>query len=87
MLAVAEELRRVAPGLRIVFVGTERGIESQVVPESGYELRLVSLKPLRGGGALGALRGLRHGLARIQQRYLGGICSVVHRRTGYQCAH
>lgn len=58
MIAVADELQRLAPDLRIVFVGTERGIENQAVPERGYELELVRIDPIRGRGALGALRGV-----------------------------
>lgn len=58
MVAVADELRRLAPQVRIVFVGTARGIESQVVPERGYELELVRIDPIRGRGALGALKGI-----------------------------
>jgi UDP-N-acetylglucosamine--N-acetylmuramyl-(pentapeptide) pyrophosphoryl-undecaprenol N-acetylglucosamine transferase len=59
LIAVADELRILAPKLRLVFVGTERGLESQVVPERGYELRLVHIEPIRGRGVFGALRGVR----------------------------
>jgi UDP-N-acetylglucosamine--N-acetylmuramyl-(pentapeptide) pyrophosphoryl-undecaprenol N-acetylglucosamine transferase len=59
MIAVADELRRLLPRLRLVFVGTERGIESQVVPERGYPLELLDILPLRGGGIGGALQGIR----------------------------
>ncbi len=64
MIAVADELRRLLPTLRLVFVGTERGLESKVVPECGYELRYVSMAPLLGGGVWGGLKGaVRAGLA------------------------
>jgi UDP-N-acetylglucosamine--N-acetylmuramyl-(pentapeptide) pyrophosphoryl-undecaprenol N-acetylglucosamine transferase len=59
LIAVADELRQLHARLRIVFVGTERGIESQVVPESGYQLELMELLPIRGKGVAGALRGAR----------------------------
>ncbi len=58
MVAVADELRQLAPDLRVVFVGTERGIESQVVPERGYELELVKIDPIRGRGVFGAFKGI-----------------------------
>jgi UDP-N-acetylglucosamine--N-acetylmuramyl-(pentapeptide) pyrophosphoryl-undecaprenol N-acetylglucosamine transferase len=58
LVAVADALRRVDPALRIVFVGTERGIEKQVVPERGYELELAQVLPIRGMGVGGAMRGV-----------------------------
>jgi UDP-N-acetylglucosamine--N-acetylmuramyl-(pentapeptide) pyrophosphoryl-undecaprenol N-acetylglucosamine transferase len=57
LIAVADELRQLAPKVRLVFIGTERGIESQVVPENGYALELLRIEPIRGRGVLGALRG------------------------------
>lgn len=58
MIAVAEAVRRLAPAVRIVFVGTERGIEARAVPKSGHELELMRVLPLRGGGVLGFVRGV-----------------------------
>lgn len=58
MIAVAEAVRRLAPAVRIVFVGTERGIEARAVPKSGYELELMRVLPLRGAGVLGFARGV-----------------------------
>src|SRR5262249_25702789 len=59
MIAVADAVSALAPGVKIVFVGTARGIESKVVPERGYGLRLVDARPVRGGGVSGALKGAR----------------------------
>jgi UDP-N-acetylglucosamine--N-acetylmuramyl-(pentapeptide) pyrophosphoryl-undecaprenol N-acetylglucosamine transferase len=58
MIAVAEAVRRLAPAVRIVFVGTERGIEARAVPKSGYELELMRVLPLRGAGVFGFVRGV-----------------------------
>jgi UDP-N-acetylglucosamine--N-acetylmuramyl-(pentapeptide) pyrophosphoryl-undecaprenol N-acetylglucosamine transferase len=58
MIAVADAVRAIAPELRLVFVGTERGMETRVVPERGYELELLRVLPIRGGGVVGALRGI-----------------------------
>ena len=58
MIAVADAVRELAPELRLVFVGTERGMETRVVPERGYELELMRVLPIRGGGVLGAVRGI-----------------------------
>jgi UDP-N-acetylglucosamine--N-acetylmuramyl-(pentapeptide) pyrophosphoryl-undecaprenol N-acetylglucosamine transferase len=62
MIAVAEAVRRLAPAVRIVFVGTERGIEARAVPKSGYELELMRVLPLRGAGVLGFVRGVGRAL-------------------------
>jgi len=58
MIAVADAVREIAPELRLVFVGTERGMETRVVPERGYELELMRVLPIRGGGVPGAVRGI-----------------------------
>lgn len=51
-LAVAEELRRLEPGTKVTFVGTESGIESRVIPDTPFELEIVEVKALKGGGLL-----------------------------------
>lgn len=45
LLATAEALERVG-GVKIVCVGTRKGLETTVVPAAGYELRLVDPVPL-----------------------------------------
>ncbi len=56
-IAVADELRRLDPGAQITFVGTARGLESRLVPASGYSLELLTVEPMVGGGAARAVRG------------------------------
>lgn len=58
MLAVADAVRERLPSARLVFVGTDKGMETKLVPERGYELELVKVLPIRGGGLTGALRGI-----------------------------
>jgi len=58
MLAVADAVRALLPSARLVFVGTDKGMETKLVPERGYELELVKVLPIRGGGLTGALRGI-----------------------------
>jgi UDP-N-acetylglucosamine--N-acetylmuramyl-(pentapeptide) pyrophosphoryl-undecaprenol N-acetylglucosamine transferase len=58
LLAVAAALKELAPELNLVFVGTERGLEKELVPARGYRLELVSVLPIRGAGLGGALSGL-----------------------------
>jgi UDP-N-acetylglucosamine--N-acetylmuramyl-(pentapeptide) pyrophosphoryl-undecaprenol N-acetylglucosamine transferase len=57
-IAVADELLRRAPGLRVLFVGTPRGLEGRLVPLAGYPLALLPILPLNAVGAAGLLRGL-----------------------------
>jgi UDP-N-acetylglucosamine--N-acetylmuramyl-(pentapeptide) pyrophosphoryl-undecaprenol N-acetylglucosamine transferase len=55
-LAIADALSAIAD-VRVVFVGTERGLESRVIPSRGYELELLDVEPMKGGGVKRAARG------------------------------
>jgi UDP-N-acetylglucosamine--N-acetylmuramyl-(pentapeptide) pyrophosphoryl-undecaprenol N-acetylglucosamine transferase len=57
MVAVADALRNEAD-VRVVYVGTVRGIESRIVPARGDELELLDILPIKGRGPIGALRGV-----------------------------
>jgi UDP-N-acetylglucosamine--N-acetylmuramyl-(pentapeptide) pyrophosphoryl-undecaprenol N-acetylglucosamine transferase len=58
MLSVAEAVLELLPGARLVFVGSDKGMETKLVPERGFELELIKVLPIRGGGVSGALRGI-----------------------------
>ncbi|MEE1928761.1 undecaprenyldiphospho-muramoylpentapeptide beta-N-acetylglucosaminyltransferase [Streptomyces sp. TRM 70351] len=45
-LALADALRRQDPAVGITALGTERGLETRLVPERGYELALIPAVPL-----------------------------------------
>ncbi|WP_327147574.1 undecaprenyldiphospho-muramoylpentapeptide beta-N-acetylglucosaminyltransferase [Nocardia sp. NBC_01329] len=45
-LAVADALRRLDPGIRVTALGTQRGLETTLVPERGYSLELIPPVPL-----------------------------------------
>ena len=49
MVAVADALRAEAD-VRVVYVGTARGIEARVVPARGDELELLDVQPIKGRG-------------------------------------
>lgn len=57
LVAVADAMVRLCPDVRPIFVGTERGMETRLVPERGYTLELLRVLPIRGGGVSGAARG------------------------------
>src|SRR5512141_25706 len=44
-LAIAQELKR-AYGAEVAFIGTERGIESRLVPAAGFQLKLIRVGAL-----------------------------------------
>ncbi|MBL4632558.1 MAG: glycosyltransferase, partial [Kofleriaceae bacterium] len=56
-VAVAEEFLGRHPEGEVLFVGTERGIESRILPGLGYELAKIEVSGLKTVGLLGALRG------------------------------
>ena len=45
-MAVADALTALDPGVRITALGTERGLETRLVPERGYDLKLITPVPL-----------------------------------------
>jgi UDP-N-acetylglucosamine--N-acetylmuramyl-(pentapeptide) pyrophosphoryl-undecaprenol N-acetylglucosamine transferase len=57
-IAVADELMRRDEATRVVFAGTARGLETRLVPRSGYELELLPILPLNGVGLVRMLKGL-----------------------------
>lgn len=57
-LALAGEIRRRRPDAPIVFVGTRRGLETDLVPRAGWPLEFIRAKGLVGKGARARLEGL-----------------------------
>jgi len=55
-LAVADALRSIAE-IDIVFVGTPRGLEARAIPQQGYALELLDVRPMMGGGPVRAVKG------------------------------
>ena len=66
-LAVAREFQRRDGNTQILFIGTEQGIEYQVLPKEGFKLETLAVKGLKGRGLRGlldALYGIPAGLWR-----------------------
>jgi UDP-N-acetylglucosamine--N-acetylmuramyl-(pentapeptide) pyrophosphoryl-undecaprenol N-acetylglucosamine transferase len=86
-IALAEELRRRRPEAKIVFVGTEKGLENKLVPAAGFQIERVSASGFMGKslpertGALWRLpRGIgeaRRLLKRLEARVVLGIGGYV----------
>lgn len=64
-LATADALRRHDPAIQITALGTERGLETRLVPERGYELALIPPVPLP--------RRLTPDLVRLPARVRGAV--------------
>ena len=82
-VALAREFSRQDPATRMLFVGTERGIESKVLAHEGLELALIAAQPVMGRGVLqaaGALLslplGLWQSLALLRQRRASFVLGV-----------
>lgn len=57
-IAVAEEFLARDPANEVLFVGTERGVESKVLPRLGYRLELIAATGIRGKNIISQLKGV-----------------------------
>src|SRR5690348_852558 len=57
-IAVAKEILRRDPSSEILFVGTSHGLETRIVPDSGFQLSLINSTGLKNVGLKGKLKGL-----------------------------
>lgn len=55
-IAVASALKRLAD-VDVTFAGSPRGLEKTIVPQHGFDLELLDVEPMKGGGAARAIRG------------------------------
>ncbi|GHC46491.1 UDP-N-acetylglucosamine--N-acetylmuramyl-(pentapeptide) pyrophosphoryl-undecaprenol N-acetylglucosamine transferase [Streptomyces flavofungini] len=79
-LALADALRRAVPDAVISFVGTERGLETRLIPDAGYRLHTVDMIPF--DPSLGARRYLLPA-ALVKS---GAQCRAILRDQGAQVA-
>lgn len=56
-IAIAREIRRRHPQAAILFVGTERGLESRIVPQEGFQLATITVFGLKGIRGMARLKG------------------------------
>jgi len=57
-IAIAEEFLRRHPGNRVLFVGTERGLEKKILGGLGFPLRTLKVEGLKGRGPVRVLASL-----------------------------
>ena len=63
MVAVGDAILASRDDVRVVYVGTARGMESRICGERGDHLELLDVAPLRGGGVGGFVRGVGRAFA------------------------
>src|ERR1700753_3070642 len=92
-LALADALRQADPRAMIICLGTERGLETRLVPMRGYELALIPAVPLprsitpRLLAVPGKMAGAVHAAARAGQQAGGPVHRArVHREPGHSAA-
>jgi len=68
-MALADALRRIDPEVRITCLGTERGLETKVIPARGYALDLIPAVPLP--------RSLTPALLRVPGKMIGAVRAAV----------
>jgi UDP-N-acetylglucosamine--N-acetylmuramyl-(pentapeptide) pyrophosphoryl-undecaprenol N-acetylglucosamine transferase len=57
-LAIAEAVKAEEPGSEILFVGTRRGIEARIIPDTGYRIRFITARAMRRTGLLNTVAAL-----------------------------
>jgi len=57
-LAIAQEFVRRDPNRRVVFVGTQYGLEKNIVPKAGFPIEFISVGALKGKGGLELIKNL-----------------------------
>lgn len=57
-IAVLDEVRRRNPRARTLFLGSDGGHETRIVPRTGHEAAAIGARPLRLNGARGAVKAL-----------------------------
>ena len=72
-IALAREFEKRNPGARILFFGTRRGLDTKLIPDYGYHLKLISVEAIMGKTFWGKIRSL----AKIPEATL---VSVFHLR-------
>lgn len=55
-IALADELKKNAPGIEITFVGAKAGLEGSIVPRHGYELKILDVEGIKRRGVLRGIR-------------------------------
>lgn len=58
-IAIANALKRRFPSIEIIFVGTDRGLERELVPRAGFQLKIIRVKGFQRRFSLDTFRSLK----------------------------
>ncbi|TCO79306.1 undecaprenyldiphospho-muramoylpentapeptide beta-N-acetylglucosaminyltransferase [Marinisporobacter balticus] len=58
-IAIANKIKQEIKGVKILFVGTERGLESQLVPNAGYRLKTITVSGFKRRLSLDTLKSIK----------------------------
>ena len=86
-IAVAKEIMRRDANSSVKFVGTAHGLETKLVPDSGFELFLINSAGLKNVGFAGKVRGLMHFAEKLFRgaKVDQGVSAGCRRRRGRLC--
>jgi UDP-N-acetylglucosamine--N-acetylmuramyl-(pentapeptide) pyrophosphoryl-undecaprenol N-acetylglucosamine transferase len=77
-IAIAQEFVRRDRTRKVVFVGTEYGLEKTIVPKAGFPIEFISAGGLKGKGALESLKNL----ARLPIGFIQSLQVIARHRPG-----
>ncbi|MEK6532080.1 MAG: undecaprenyldiphospho-muramoylpentapeptide beta-N-acetylglucosaminyltransferase [Deltaproteobacteria bacterium] len=64
-IALADELKKNAPGIEITFIGAKAGLEGLIVPRYGYELKTLDVEGIKRRGVLKGIRAVMKAAAAL----------------------
>ncbi|MFW0185001.1 undecaprenyldiphospho-muramoylpentapeptide beta-N-acetylglucosaminyltransferase [Rothia sp. CCM 9418] len=88
MLAIAREVTRQAPDAKILMVGTEDGLEADIVPKAGYKIDFISRAPFPRRPNIAAVKfpwKFMQGIQKARQILVSSEADVVVGVGGYVC--
>ena len=87
-IAIADEIKSRHPDAEIMFVGTERGMEKDIVPKAGYPIKFITVSGLNRKNPIKlikTLKDLNHGLHEAKQIIKEFKPDLVIGTGGYVC--
>ncbi len=87
-IAIADEIKSRHPDAEIIFVGTERGMEKDIVPKAGYPIKFITVSGLNRKNPIKlikTLKDLNHGLHEAKQIIREFKPDLVIGTGGYVC--
>lgn len=87
-IAIADEIKSRHPDAEIIFVGTERGMEKDIVPKAGYPIKFITVSGLNRKNPIKlikTLKDLNHGLHEAKQIIKEFKPDLVMGTGGYVC--